>query len=295
MSRAPPHTDSLFMLGSSAVPAVLAGYRLYQDAQRVNKLMKGDLSVLFWPRTATMPVDPVAMSAIWAGGTAFSNLFGESVYKHLSEGVHSILSAKQQVAGEARAVAGVARGDEKNAAHAHWVYVAGLVSAILCWLHYDGASEMRARTHRITRTQNSHTATDLQRIDEYMAYFPGKDAEHKALLKADDTYTAHPYYRADGVKDGPSYLDFSVPNARWSWERMFRNLLLGLAMRTGIRSGGQRLVPAFLCVLEVGGVFEVLCAALRMKGFFALRDALVRVQQSVMQILHGAPQKKTRK
>jgi hypothetical protein len=211
------------------------------------------------------------------------DLFGGSVYKTLFDGV---LSAANSAGGErgvssssARDVA--PRATEENATTTQRVYAAGIVSAILCWLHYEGAKEMRSRVHRITRVTSAQADCDYRRRHDYQQYsgegadaFLDKEKQHRA-------YMEHPYYRCgDGGTDGPHYLDFSV-SGMWSMERTLRNLLLGLTIRTGVR-GGHRWVPRILTVLEAGGLFEVLCAMLRMRGFFALRTVLIRIQHSLM-------------
>jgi hypothetical protein len=253
-------------------------------------VMSGDLTggtdSISWLTSST--AGAVAQFGVLAAGTkAFVSLYGAEMYNGLSSTIHKGL---HKATGAKTALPQAKFSEEELAAlqQNRKVFIAGLVSIVLSWLHYKGAAEMRQQMHRNQREDAKHAEMmpqDIERLNHWYAKTddspPQKEMDNAFKASLNGLYASHPYYvPRDASLDGQSY--FNLSNGNWSARRTAFNLLIGLVLQlNSVLFGGGGIHNA-AAAMEGIGLFEILCHALRLYGWAPLYQAAVLIQQRLL-------------
>ena len=297
------------------VPVAFSAYQQLNNARMINSLLNGDISgVVSNGLTGGTTVGSWFASAatqigiMGAGTAAFVSLYGGNMYSSLSSTIHQGMHAEQKKKDNDRRGGGAS--DEtattmmmkESIARLHAnrkIFIAGMVSIILHWLHYTGAAEMRKHMHRSARRTNTEgklKPIDIERRNRWDRWQKNPDDDDDDDANDTDAaaaeeqpssrlYAEVPYYVPDPddvTRDGPYYLD---PRHILSFNlmRSLLNVLIGIALQINIvfQGGGFDGDPlrGLTLICESLGLFEILCRALRQRGWSPTQNALLALQK----------------
>lgn len=189
------------------------------------------------------------------------------------------------------------------------VFIAGLVSIVLNWLHYRGASEMRQYINCIEREARNTSHIDSKRIQRWNYFHDHHDdgsvddnvtnhfhedtteTQHginPSQSYLQDLYKTHLYYYCGtqtNVNDTRhTYLQWGG-GGRWSIMRTLLNTMLGISLQfTSSSQKNTKEDPTqfLITLLKSLGFFEIFCQALHLYGWSPLNGALLAFQQLLL-------------